>query len=400
MQLPSRIILGVSAGIAAYKAPALIRLLRKQGSEVRVVLTPHARPFVGEEALRTVSENSVYTDSDSHSSLLYSGSLDHIRLADWGECLLVAPATANTVAKLAHGFADNLLTTLALSFEGQRLVVAPAMNTRMWDNAATRHNIELLQARGARVLPVGSGELACGTEGPGRMIEIEQIVGSLRHHLAKRFLTGKRVLVSAGGTCEPIDPVRVISNRSSGKMGAAIAEVALALGAEVTMVAGSVTVPMPSGARVLRVATAAQMKEALEPEFSQCDICIMAAAVCDFRPKVENETKIHRADISEPSIDLVANPDILRSLGTEKDRQFLVGFALEDREGVDRAVAKMKQKNCDLMVLNTPEESLEKDTTTVSLLSPDSEIKTIGPLHKVDAAYGIWHHIAKKLELQ
>lgn len=396
MQLPPRIVLGISAGIAAYKAPLLIRLLRKQGSEVRVVLTPRARPFVGEEALRTVSGAGVYSDASPDHPLVYTGSLDHIRLADWGECLLIAPATANTIASLAHGIADNLLTTLALSFDGPRLIVAPAMNTRMWEHPATKANISILKERGVRMLPVGSGELACGTEGEGRMLEPDEIVTHLQRMTADRVLSGKKVVVSAGGTSEPIDPVRVISNRSSGKMGAAIAETALALGADVTMVVGNVSVPMPSGARVIHAGTAEEMKRALEDEFRSTDICIMAAAVCDYRPEKAQPNKIHKCEGAATTLKLVENPDILKSLGASKKNQYLVGFALEDRDGTERAKVKMLEKNCDLMVLNAPSQSLESDTTALTLLGPDGTQETMGNMSKHEAAQGLLRYIARK----
>jgi phosphopantothenoylcysteine decarboxylase/phosphopantothenate--cysteine ligase len=296
-----------------------------------------------------------------------SPEMAHIELAKWGEFLLVCPATANTIAKLAHGIADNLLTTLALSFE-KRLLIAPAMNTAMWDNAAVRSNIALLTSRGARVLPVDEGALACGDEGAGRLVPVETILDYVLWGLRPQVLAGKRVLISSGPTTEPIDAVRVISNRSSGKMGAMLARAAQLAGARVCVVTGRAPVRPPWGCRVIPATTALDMKAALEAEFTNCDICIMAAAVGDFRPSETFVGKKHRSDSSTFTLSLTANPDILAGLGATKTHQVLVGFSLDSDKNHEIARAKMAKKNCDMMIANPVETSMESNETSASIL--------------------------------
>jgi phosphopantothenoylcysteine decarboxylase/phosphopantothenate--cysteine ligase len=362
METLQRIVLGITGGIAAYKAPQLVRLLKKNGIDVTVVLTRNARSLVGEEALRVVSCNPVHNDDP-----VDSPDMAHIELAKWGQALLVCPASANTIAKLAHGIADNLLTTLALSFEN-RTIVVPAMNTAMWNNAATQANVAALASRGVTVLPVDEGELACGDEGPGRMLPVETIVDHVLAALQPRSLAGKKVLISMGPTAEAIDAVRVISNRSSGKMGAMLARAALRAGGTVCVVSGPAPVVPPPGCRAVFVTSARDMKAALEKEFTACDICIMAAAVSDFRPAVVVKGKKHREKSATWNLSLVANPDILAGLGTKKKRRFLVGFSLDAGGNEATARAKMKKKNCDMMVANAVESAMERDDAAAAIL--------------------------------
>jgi phosphopantothenoylcysteine decarboxylase/phosphopantothenate--cysteine ligase len=392
-ELPQRIILGITGGIAAYKMPQLVRLLQKQGIEVTAVLTPGSRDLVGEEALRVVTKNPVYREDRAEPS---GHDMAHIELAKWAQFLLVCPASANTIAKLAHGIADNLLTTLALSFES-RLLFAPAMNTSMWKNAATRANIDLLASRGARILPVDSGELACGDEGPGRLPPLESIVDFVCSAFAPRLLSCRKVLISSGPTIEPLDAVRVITNRSSGKMGAALARAALLSGAEVVVVTGPAKAALPPGCRVIPVETALEMKTALEAEFDNCDICIMAAAVSDFRPRHIEQGKKHRAADKEWRVELAANPDIAASLGAKKKKQFLVGFSLDVGEDAEAGRRKMKAKHCDMMVVNSARTSLETDTTTARVLFSGAKDKIIRECTKQDAAQEIIGLIAGRL---
>ncbi len=389
-----RIVLGISSGIAAYKMPQLIRLFQKQDIEVTAVLSPNSRTLVGEEALRVISKNQVYTDD-----MPMSHDMAHIELAKWADRLLVCPATANTIAKLAGGIADNLLTTLALSFEG-RLIIAPAMNTLMWKNKATQDNIEKLAKRGATILPVDCGELACGDSGEGRLLELESIVDFVVATPMMRSLQGKKVLISSGPTAEPIDAVRVITNRSSGKMGAALAKSAMLLGAEVVVVSGPSRSPLPSGCKIIPVTTALEMKKALEQEFDQSDICIMAAAVGDFRPKEVITGKKHRNNDPTFTIECIANPDIAASLGAKKTKQFLVGFSLDSDVHDNRAVNKMRDKNCDMMVSNAIDSSLETDTTRMTILLKTNEVESIDTCKKSDAAFIILNRIARCLEKQ
>jgi phosphopantothenoylcysteine decarboxylase / phosphopantothenate---cysteine ligase len=387
-----RIILGITGGIAAYKMPQLIRLLQKDGIDVTAVLTPNARGLVGEETLRVVSKHPVYCEDRPGPS---PHEMAHIELAKWAQFLLICPASANTIAKCALGIADNLVTTLALSFEG-RLLIAPAMNTNMWQNKATRDNIAALESRGAMVLPVDSGELACGDEGEGRLPPLEAIVDFVASASLPRLLKGKKVLISSGPTVEPLDAVRLITNRSSGKMGAALARAALLLGAEVCVVSGPAKCPPPAGCLVVHVNTALEMKSALEAEFDNCDVCIMAAAVSDFRPKKFIPGKKHRSG-SEWSIECVANPDIAAALGAQKTKQFLVGFSLDMGPDVSVARKKMTLKNCDMMIVNRVGTSLETDTTSVRILYRNGKDKTVAECGKQEAALTIVRSIAERV---
>lgn len=391
-----RIAIGITGGIAAYKIPALIRLLRKQQVAVRVVLTAYAKNLVGIDALRTVSENPVYGDD---MALSVQG-MDHISLADWADYFLVAPATANTIAKISSGIGDNLLTTLALSFHGPKLIIAPAMNTRMWENPATQENIARLRGRGNQILPVGEGSLACGTEGAGRMLDIDEIASVISSLAMPRPLKGRKVLISSGPTAEPIDTVRVITNRSSGRMGAALAQAALDLGATVTVVTGPAQIPPPPRTQTINVMTAIEMKEALEREFESADICILAAAVSDFRPETVLGTKMNREHESAPTLKLISNPDIAQHLGARKKSQFLVGFSLESSSDArERALTKMYKKHCDLMVLNHVGTSLEKETTEIVLLHHDGSSESLSCMPKPLAAREILNRIVQLLHL-
>jgi phosphopantothenoylcysteine decarboxylase/phosphopantothenate--cysteine ligase len=388
MRLPRRILVGITGGIAAYKVPQLVRLLKKQGVEVKVVCTPAALRFVGDETLRTLSGNPVYRDGVSQYDI------EHVRLAQWADLFLICPATANTIAKIAHGIADNLLTSLALTVPSGRLLVAPAMNTEMWRNAATRANIATLQKNGIAVLPVGEGELACGTEGQGRMQEIGDIVeAALSITEPEKLLTGKKVLISSGPTEEPLDPVRVITNRSSGKMGAALARAALAQGADVVVVSGPTGVTLPSAVRVVKVTTARDMRDALVKEFGSSDICIMAAAVSDFRPLEAQKEKIRRGRSGGLTLHLEANPDIAALLGKKKRKQFLVGFALETDDNTVSARRKMREKRCDLMILNRIDESLGSDDTRITILSGNGPAEKCPVMDKSEAAILIMQRI-------
>lgn len=314
----TRIVIGISGGIAAYKIPHLIRLLVKQGAAVKVVLTEHALPLVGIDSLQTLCGYPVYRDGSTRYEM------DHIKLAQWADLLLIAPATANTIAKIAHGIADNLLTTLVCAAPPSRVLFAPAMNTGMWDNPATRDNIASLTKKEYTVLPVGHGELACGDQGAGRMLEPEELVERIAvFRGASMLLKGKKVLISSGPTEEPIDPVRVLTNSSSGKMGAALAEAALRQGAIVTVVTGPASEPLPLGATVIPVRTAVEMGAALLERFAEADICIMAAAVSDYRPAVYATNKIERNDSGKLLLELIPNPDILAGLGRIKEHRFL-----------------------------------------------------------------------------
>jgi phosphopantothenoylcysteine decarboxylase/phosphopantothenate--cysteine ligase len=286
----SRICLGVSGGIAAYKACELVRLLRGRGHELRVVATAHALEFVSELTLQTLSGAPV-----RHQLLEASAEseISHIELADWADVFAVAPATANVLAKLAHGIADDLLTTVALATRAP-LVVAPAMNVNMYRHPATQANLDVLAKRGARIVGPGEGELACGWVGEGRLVELDAIVGAIEQCGAEPTLRGEVVLVNAGPTAEPIDPVRVITNRSSGRMGFAIAEAAALRGAEVVLVAGPVALPTPHGVTRIDVETALEMRDAVLGALPRASIAILSAAVADYAPERAADAKIKR----------------------------------------------------------------------------------------------------------
>jgi phosphopantothenoylcysteine decarboxylase/phosphopantothenate--cysteine ligase len=388
-----RIVLGISGGIAAYKTPSLVRLFQKSGVEVKAVLTPAARGLVAELTLHTVTGNPVYVDEPSGDR-----DMEHIALAKWADFLLVCPATANTIAKIAHGIADNLLTSLALSFEN-RLIVAPAMNTAMWKNSVTQENIVSLVNRGVRVLPVGVGELACGDEGPGRLIDLETIVDYTQSLNTPKYFAHKKVLISSGPTAEPIDPVRVITNRSSGKMGAALARAAWLAGADVTVVSGPTSAALPAAVRVIRVTTALEMLDSLEKEFPHADVCIMAAAISDFRPHNVLIDKKHRGDASSWSLELVPNPDIAERLGKKKDKTFFVGFSLETDNDDARPLEKMIKKNCDMMIVNRADVALESDSSAARILFPDKPAENAALQGKNQLAALIIKRIATSMGL-
>jgi phosphopantothenoylcysteine decarboxylase/phosphopantothenate--cysteine ligase len=390
-----RILIGITGGIAAYKVPQLIRILKKRGAEVKVVITPNSGSLVGEETLRTVSGNPLYRDG----AFYYD--MDHIRLAEWADLFLICPATANTISKIACGIADNLLTTLALSIPENKIMIAPAMNTTMWENSTIIENLECLRKKQIHILPVGKGELACGTEGAGRMIDIEEIAEAALFFDVKKlqYFKGKKVLISCGPTEEAIDPVRVMTNLSTGKMGAALAFRAVDMGAEVTVVSGPVNERFPSAAHVVCVRSAEQMRNALLSFYDNIDICIMAAAVSDYRPVKYSETKIPREENGKLVLELVANPDILSELGKIKKDRFLVGFSLETSDNEERARAKMEKKSCDLMVFNRASTSLGLSTTEITLLGKQGFREYIPVMDKSSSAKLILINIARMMGL-
>jgi phosphopantothenoylcysteine decarboxylase / phosphopantothenate---cysteine ligase len=343
----ARVLLGVTGGIAAYKAAELARELQRAGAEVQPLLTADAERMVTRATFAALTGRrvpaSVWDDP---------AAVEHVALARWGQVLVVAPATAHTLARLAAGLADDLLTNIALAFPGP-VVVAPAMHTEMWEHPATRANLQTLEARGVRVVPPASGPLTSGDVGPGRLAELEDLVAGVISALAPtKTLAGTRLLVSLGGTREPLDPVRYLGNRSSGRMGAAIVAEALARGAEVTAVTAATTVDPPAGARVVRVETAQQLYDAVLAEADAQDVLIMAAAVADFRPKRVAEGKLKK-DQGVPEVVLEPTPDTLAELGRRRrPGQVLVGFAAETGDHLAGARRKLEAKRLDLVVLN------------------------------------------------
>jgi phosphopantothenoylcysteine decarboxylase/phosphopantothenate--cysteine ligase len=343
----SRIALGISGGIAAYKACELVRALVRSGHEVRVLATQSALRFVSPLALQTLSGHPVRSELFSPTE---ESEISHIELADWAEVLLVAPATAHLIARLALGLADDLLSTVALATRAP-LVVAPAMNVNMYRHPATQANLDTLAKRGARLVGPDAGELACGWEGEGRLVDQGRLVLEVERALGDRGLAGEVVLVSAGPTEEPIDPVRVITNRSSGRMGFALAEEAARRGAEVILVAGPVALPTPPGVARIDVRTAAEMREAVLGALERATIVIKAAAVADWRVAAPAEQKIKKGTGAR-TLELVPNPDILAEVGARKGARTVVGFAAETREVLAQAREKLARKGCDLIVAN------------------------------------------------
>jgi phosphopantothenoylcysteine decarboxylase/phosphopantothenate--cysteine ligase len=343
----ARVLLGVSGGIAAYKAAELARELMRAGAEVQPLLTAGGEAMVSRATFAALTGRrvpaSVWEDP---------AAVEHVALARWGQVLMVAPATAHTLARLAAGLADDLLTSVALAFAGP-VVVAPAMHTEMWQHPATRANLELLERRGVRVVPPAVGPLTSGDVGPGRLAELEDLVAGVAAALTPgRGLAGVRLLVSMGGTREPLDPVRYLGNRSSGRMGAAIVAEALRRGAEVTAVVAAAVVDPPAGARLVRVETAQQLYDAVLAEAPAQDVIVMAAAVADFRPKRPSEGKLKKEQ-GVPELVLEATPDTLAELGRRRrPGQVLVGFAAETGDHLAGARRKLEAKRLDLVVLN------------------------------------------------
>jgi len=343
------LVLGVTGGIAAYKAPELVRRLREAGADVRVVLTPNAARFVSPLSLSAVSDHPVVVDSWGDAA---QGGVDHIELARWAELLLIAPATANVLAKLAHGIADDALTTYALAHRAA-VLVAPAMNTFMLAHATVQENIATLRGRGVEIIEPVDGLLACGEEGAGKMPDVPELVERVRAHFAPRDLTGKRVLVTAGPTREPIDPVRYISNRSSGRMGYAIADAARKRGATVTLISGPTSLSVPSGVEVQHVTTADEMHAAVMAAAPHHQIVIKAAAVSDFAPASVAATKIKKREgTDELTIALRKTPDILAEVARLSPRPFIVAFAAETDHVEQHAREKLARKGADLIVAN------------------------------------------------
>ncbi len=363
-----RLLLGISGGIAAYKAPELVRALVRADFRVRVVATPDALRFVSPLALQTVSGSPVRSRLFSTTE---ESEISHIELADWAQAFLLAPATAHVIARLAHGLADDLLTTVALATRAP-LVIAPAMNVNMYRHPATQANLDLLAKRGAVLVGPASGELACGWEGEGRLVEQGVLVAAAECAFGDRSLAGEVVLITAGPTEEPIDPVRVITNRSSGRMGFALAEEAVRRGAEVVLVAGPSALPTPAGVTRIDVRTAAEMREAVLGALERASIAIKAAAVADYRVAAPSEQKLKkRSEVL--SLELVRNPDILAEISARKGNRIVVGFAAETQDVLGQAREKLARKGCDLIVAN------DVSRADLGIGTADNEVWIVGP---------------------
>jgi len=362
-----KIILGISGSIAAYKSAFLTRLLIKAGAEVQVLMTPSAQDFITPLTLSTLSKRPVYSSVSAE-----TGWNNHVELGLWADAMLIAPTTATTLAKLANGLCDNILVAAYLSARCP-VFFAPAMDLDMWQHPATRHNVERLLSYGNQLIPVGVGELASGLSGEGRMAEPEDIVTYLERFFAQQQdLAGKKILLTAGPTYEAIDPVRFIGNRSSGKMGVALADAAARRGAEVNLILGpSKLLPQEKNVKVLRVESAQEMHDAALQLFPGMHAAILAAAVADYRPKVVATEKIKKKG-EELQLDLIKNPDIAADLGKMKQAgQLLIGFALETNDEENNAQGKLEKKNFDFIVLNSLRDAgagFNHDTNKISIL--------------------------------
>ena len=394
-----KILLGVTGGIAAYKAVEVVSRLRKAGAEVRVVMTREATEFVTELTFREISGNPVAVDMWAP---VQHWNVAHIALAEWADAVLVAPATANIIAKAALGVADDMLSTTLLAVTAP-VFFAPAMNSNMYAHPATQKNLDILVKRGLHIIPPGTGKLACGAEGPGRLAEPADIVAALEAFFIEGTqLSGIKVLVTATGTIEPIDPVRYIGNRSSGRMGYALAEEAVARGAEVVLISGPSALKPPSGLKqFVSVETAAEMREAVLREAETSRIVIKAAAVADYHPKHVSEQKIKKND-EELSILLEKNPDILKELGQRKrPEQILVGFAAETQNLLQYAREKIEKKNLDFIVANDvtkPGAGFNTTTNTVKIIARDGSIEEVPLMTKREIAKRIFDCVLQKGE--
>lgn len=391
------IIIGVTGSIAAYKAALLIRLLVKQGANVKVIMTPDAHDFITPLTLATLSKSPVLSSFTANSE---SGVWNnHVDLGLWADALLIAPATANTLAKMANGLCDNLLLATYLSARC-KVLVAPAMDLDMYKHPSTQQNLKTLQAHNVSVIPAESGELASGLEGEGRLAEPETILHSLFIAFQEQSFKGKKILISAGPTYEAIDPVRFIGNHSSGKMGIALAHAAAYKGAEVCLVCGPTNETIHTNIfhKIIRVTSAKEMADACFKEAENADIIIMSAAVADYTPKNVASEKIKK-HTAQMHIELEPTSDILAHLGQhKKDNQILVGFALETENEVDNALSKLEKKNLDMIVLNSLKDEgagFSHDTNRVHLLFADNKSIQFELKPKVELAYDILHEIEK-----
>jgi len=387
-----RILLGVGGGIAAYKAAELARLLMEQDHAVQAVMTAAAQKFVTPLTFAALTGRKTLTDL-----FAIEAAIEHISVAQEHDLLAIAPATADLLAKLAHGLAGDFLTTLYLAFTGP-VVIAPAMNVNMWQHPATQANVETLRRRGHRIVEPGSGYLACGMTGPGRLAEPETIAAAIFQELQRRTdLEGETVLVTAGPTEEPLDPVRYISNRSSGKMGYALAEAAAARGARVILVSGPVHLAEPRGVETIHVRTANQMRDRVMERLAEAGIVIKAAAVADFHLSKVPDQKVKKT-AARLSLELDPTPDILAEIGRKKGDQLLVGFAAETQNLIQEGRRKLESKNCDMLVANLvggADVGFESDQNEVVLLLRTGESIPLPRAPKREIADRIFDEVLK-----
>jgi len=389
-----KVLIGITGGIAAYKVNFLIRELKKMGADVRVIITGAGKEFVSVLTLETLSNNEVYSELFPKTG---NKRIPHIELARWADCFLVCPATANFIAKSALGLADDLLSTVFISYNS-KVIIAPSMNENMYLNKVVQENIKRLREGGHIIIEPEIGELACNEVGIGRLTSIEKIIDCIKKFLIYRDeFKGKKVLVTAGRTEEPIDPVRYISNYSTGKMGFSIAEEADLKGGEVTLISGPTFLKPSSNIKYIPVKTAEEMAEAVKKEFLKNDILIMTAAVSDYKPKRVSKSKIKKEN-ERIQIELVKNEDILESIGKAKGNKITVGFSLETEDEISNSIKKLKKKNLDFIVVNNPlvdGAGFGKDTNVVKIIDKDENIESLPQMTKNELAIIILNKILK-----
>ena len=390
------IVLGVTGGIAAYKAAELVRLLVKQEARVRVVMTRNGQEFITPLTFQTLSGNPVVTDPFA---LIEETQIGHIALADLAELIVILPATANIIGKIANGIADDFLTTMVMASKAPVLFV-PSMNVNMWENRALQKNIQALMERGYHLIEPGEGELACHWYGKGRLAELSEVLERAEDILSPKDLKGERILVTAGPTQESIDPVRFITNHSSGKMGYALAKMARRRGAEVILVTGPTSLPIPrSDIKLISVKTAEEMRKAVFAHLKDCSVVIKAAAVSDYRPKEISRMKLKKTAPSA-SLELERTRDILGEIGKKKGKRILVGFAAETEDLISNARKKLKEKNLDLIVVNDvmkPGVGFASETNQVKFLTSSGEVKDLPLMSKEEVSQFILDEVISLL---
>ena len=381
-----KIALAVSAGIAAYKAVELLRMLMKEGAEVQIVMSANAGEFVTPLTFEALSRKPVYHQLFN---LENSADMKHIRIAENADLMLVVPATASTLGKMANGLADDALSNLYLAFKGP-VMIAPAMNEGMWRNLAVKENIDKLKSRGVKFIEPEEGELACKTTGPGRLADLDTIFERVKNHFKKfHDLQGLRILVTAGPTHEPLDPVRYISNPSSGKMGYAVAEQAKARGAEVVLISGPTHLKPPLGVDFKACKTAGEMNSLVQECFPECDVLVMSAAVGDFTAEKLEKEKIKKTSRERQTLNLVPTKDILMEVSKIKTQQFVVGFAAETQNLIQSALEKLRNKKLDLIVANdisAPGIGFQSDNNQVTLVDSNEQVENLPRMAKQEIA--------------
>ncbi len=384
MMKGKKILLAVTGGIAAYKSAELVRLFIKDDAQVKVLMTKNAQEFITPLTLQTLSSHPVYRETFS---LIKDFDIAHIALAQEADILVIAPATANIIGKIAAGLADDLLTTVVMATKAP-VLICPSMNTNMYENVIVRENIQKLTSRGYHMMEADSGELACKSEGVGRLPELSDIIEEVKSILTEKDLAGETVLITAGPTREPLDPVRFITNYSSGKMGYALASRARRRGASVILISGPTVLSVPRGVTYVPVSTAVEMRHAVMKNLKQSTIIIKSAAVADYRPSVCADAKIKKKD-GPWTLYLERNPDIIAEIGKKKKERILIGFAMESEDLIKNAKAKMLAKNMDLIVANDVKQKdagFQSDTNIVKILDRDGGIEELPLMDKMDVA--------------